>query len=153
MITMPSSVTGSAQTGFTTPGYTLTSDATDSSMKQSVVTALTGTQTGVDVHSTSRPFTLTFTRPKAFQTLGVVNPSTGLLRSNNANKYGCLVRKGVTVLSGQPSRIMPVRWTVEVPVGADANDIASVKAAISLSIGALSALSASLGDTTLNGVL
>lgn len=154
MITMPASVTGAAQTGFTTPTYTLTVDTPpDVNSKQSVVTALGGTQAGVDTHMSSKPFTLTFSRPKSFNQVSVVNPQTGLLKSSQNNTYKCLVRKGVIPLAGQPAKLATVRISVEVPAGADVADAANVKAALSLAIGALNQLSASIGDTALNGVL
>lgn len=154
MITMPASVTGAAQTGFTTPGYTLTVDTPpDANAKQSAVTALTGTQAGVDVHSVSRPFTLAVFRPKQFSVLGKPNVITGLISNVPMNTYKVITRKGVTPLSGQPSKVSSIKTYLDIPAGADTADTANLRAEISLHIGALSALSASLGDTVINGVL
>lgn len=154
MITMPASVTGAAQTGFTTPGYTLTVDTPpDVNAKQSAITALTGTQVGVDVHSVSRPFTLSVFRPKTMAVLGKPNPVTGLVASVPNNAYKVVTRKGVTPLSGQPSRTMLIRSEIDVPAGADTADSANIRAAISAHIGLLTAISAGLGDTTINGVI
>lgn len=78
-ISIPGSLTGAAQTGFTTPGYTLTVDnAPDTNAKQSAVTALTGTQAGVTVHSVSSPFLISAWKPKTLAVLGKPNPVTGL---------------------------------------------------------------------------
>lgn len=56
--TLTSPITGAAQTGFTSPTYTLTSDlAPDNNGKQVAVTALGGTQVGVTTHSVAAPFT------------------------------------------------------------------------------------------------
>lgn len=154
MIAMPASVTGAAQTGFTTPGYTLTVDTPpDVNAKQSAITALTGTQVGVDVHSVSRPFTLSVFRPKTMAVLGKPNPVTGLVASVPNNAYKVVTRKGVTPLSGQPSRTMLIRSEIDVPAGADTADSANIRAAISAHIGLLTAISAGLGDTTINGVI
>lgn len=152
-ITLPASITGGAQTGFTTPGYTTVVDTPiDVNSKQVAVTAITGTQTGVDIHSVSRPFTVAFTRPKQFQTLGKPNPVTGLIGVVPRNTYKALVRKGVLPLAGQPSQVAIGRLELEIPAGADTADPANVRAMISALIGTLNAISAGLGDTTVTGI-
>lgn len=154
MITMPASVTGSAQTGLTTPGYTLTVDTPpDVNAKQSAVTALTGTQAGVDAHSVSRPFTLTVFKPKIMAVLGKPNPTTGLIAQVPMNTYKVITRKGVTPLADQPSKPMLIRTDIEVPAGADVADPANIRAALSAHIGFLQQLSAGIGDTSINGVI
>nr|UJQ85952.1 MAG: putative coat protein [Leviviridae sp.] len=154
MITIPASVTGAAQTGFTTPGYTLTVDTPpDVNAKQSAVTALTGTQVGVDAHSVSRPFTITVFKPKVMAVLGKPNPTTGLIASVPMNTYKVILRKGVTPLAGQPSKPLIIRADIEVPAGADVEDSANIRAALSAFIGFLSSVSAGVGDTTINGVI
>lgn len=147
-------VTGAAQTGLTTPTYTLTLDtAPDSNGKQHAVTALGGTQTGVSAHSVGSPFTITFTRPKVMKTLGSVNPITGVIREVPRNNYGLLTRKGVLPAANQTPQTMIVRTVIECPAGADTYDAASVRAALSAHIGTLSQVSSGIGDTAINGVL
>lgn len=154
MITLPTSITGGAQTGFTTPGYTTVVDTpVDVNSKQVAVTAITGTQAGVDVHSVARPFTVSASRPKQFQVLGKPNPVTGVIGAVPRNTYKVLVRKGVTVLAGQPSQVAIVRTEIEVPAGSDVADAANLRAAISAAIGVLTSISAGLGDTLVNGVM
>lgn len=154
MVTIPTSLTGGAQTGFTTPGYTTIVDTPpDVNSKQNAVTAITGTQTGVDAHSVARPFTITVSRPKQFQVLGKPNPTTGLIASVPRNTYKVLVRKGVYPLAGQPSQVAVARVELEVPAGSDIADPANVRALVSATVGALSTLSAGLGDTTVSGLL
>lgn len=154
MITIPGSVTGSAQTGLTTPGYTTTVDTPPNiNSKQVAVTALTGTQTGVDAHSVSKPFTLTVQRPAQFGVLGKPNPTTGLIASIPRNTYKVLTRKGVVPLAGQPTVSALIRTELEIPAGSDTADAANLRAAISAHIGLLSSISAGLGDTVVNGVL
>nr|UJQ85550.1 MAG: hypothetical protein 2 [Leviviridae sp.] len=154
MITIPGSITGAAQTGFTTPGYTTTVDTPpDVNSKQVAVTAITGTQTGVDAHSVSRPFTCTVTRPKNYQVLGKPHPVTGLIANVPSNTTKVLTRKGVLPLSGQPSLPMIIRSELQIPAGSDTADPANLRAAISAHIGLLSSISAGLGDTVVNGVL
>lgn len=154
MITLPGSITGSAQTGFTTPGYTTTPDgAVESNVKQVAITAATGTQVGVDAHSVSRPFTVSCSRPKQFASLGKPNPATGLIADVPMNKYRAKTNKGVTPLSGQPSRVAKIDTEISIPAGSDVADAPNLRAMISAHIGTLTAISAGLGDTVVNGVL
>lgn len=153
-VTIPTSLTGAGQTGFTSPTYTTVVDTPpDSNSKQNAVTALGGTQAGVDTHSVSRPFTLTVTKPKTFGVLGKPNPTTGLIASVPRNKYKIITRKGVTPLSGQPDQVMIIRTEVEVPAGADTADAPNIRAALSAHFGLVWAQSSGLGDTTVDGVL
>lgn len=153
-ITLPASIVGAAQTGFTTPGYTTTHDmALDVNQKQVAVTAITGTQAGVDAHSVARPFTVSVVRPKSFGALGKPNPTTGLISSVPRNVYKILTRKGVRPLAGQPDVVMIIRTEIEVPAGADTADAANVRAALSAHIGTLVATSAGIGDTSVTGII
>lgn len=153
MYSPTSPVTGSAQTGLTSPTYTLTADtAPDSNGKQHAVTALGGTQTGVDASSVSRPFTLTFVKPKVLRTLGNPNPVTGIISNVPVNTYKLITRKGVLPLTGQPSRTMLVTTTIDVPAGADTADPSNIRAALSAHIGMLTQQSAGIGDTGVSGV-
>lgn len=146
-------VTGAAQTGFTSPTYTLTSDTAPTALgKQHAVTATGGTQTGVTTHSVSSPFTITFTRPKTMKTVGVPN-SNGVITNIGRNTYGFLVRKGVTPAANQSPQVMLVRVEISVPAGSDTYDAANVKAALSAAIGVLSQQSAGIGDVALSGIL
>jgi hypothetical protein len=149
-----SPVTGAAQTGLTTPTYTLTADtAPDSNGKQVAVTALGGTQTGVTTHSVASPFTATFIRPKQFKMLGQPNPVTGRLPSVPMNSYSVIVRKGVTPLANQPAKPLIIRVSMDVPAGADTYDPANIRAALSLAFGLLNQQSAGVGDTVVTGVM
>jgi hypothetical protein len=153
-ISIPDSLTGAAQTGFTTPGYTTTADnPPDNNAKQSAVTALTGTQTGVTAHSVSSPFLMSVWKPKVLQSLGKPNPTTGLIGSVPNNTYKLITLKGVTPQAGQPFKQMMVRTEIIVPAGADTADAANVRAALSAHIGLLSAQSAGIGDTAINALL
>lgn len=153
-VTLPASITGGAQTGFTTPGYTTSPDtAVDTNSKQVAITAITGTQAGVDAHSVSRPFTIAVSRPKQYAVLGKPNPTTGLINDVPMNTYKLIGRKGVTPLAGQPSRSAIVSCDIRIPAGSDIADAPNVRALLSALIGTLSSISAGLGDTTINGVL
>jgi hypothetical protein len=146
-------VTGSAQTGFTSPTYTLSVDvAPDINGKQHAVTALGGTQAGVTAHSIASPFTVTFERPKSLKILGPAS-ANGFIPNVQRNTFKLRVRKGVTPALNQPAQIMLCELTLSIPAGADTYDAANVKAALSALIGTLSQVSAGVGDTVLSGVL
>lgn len=152
-ISLTSPVTGGAQTGFTSPTYTIASDvAPDVNGKQWAVTALGGTQAGVRAHASSDPFTVTYVRPKVFKAIGKPHPTTGVLPSVPKNTHLFVIRKGAIPLSGQPASTLIVRCAVDVPAGSDTADPAQIRAAISLLVGALSQLSAGLGDTLVSGL-
>lgn len=153
-VTITSPITGTAQTGLTSPTYTLTTDiAPDNNGKQYAVTALGGTQTGVTTHSVASPFTVTVSRPRSFRALGKPNPTTGLVKDVPVNVYKALTRKGVLPLSGQPYALCIIRSEVSVPAGSDTYDAANIRAALSAHIGALSQISSGLGDTAVSGII
>lgn len=150
---LTSPVTGTAQTGLTSPTYTHVADvAPDVNGVAKAVSALGGTQTGVEVSSTSNPFTLLVTRPKVLKTLPALQ-ANGQLGKVPVNTWYVSCLKGVDVLAGQPKQKMLVRLQIDVPAGADVADPESVRAALSLFIGALSQQSAGLGDSVVTGIL
>lgn len=154
MFSPTSPISGSAQTGFTTPTYTFVDDiAPTSNGKQKAITALGGTQAGVVVHSVAAPFTITFVRPKVNKILGQPNPVTGRVTSIPRNSYSLITRKGVLPLANQPYQPMIIRTVIEVPAGSDVADAANVKAALSAHIGTLQQVSAGVGDSVLSGVI
>jgi hypothetical protein len=152
--TLTSPVTGAAQTGFTSPTYTLTTDnAPDNNGKQVAVTAVGGTQTGVTTHSVASPFTVTFVRPKVFRYLGKPNPTTGLVKDVPRNSFKLITRKGVLPLAAQPYATLQITTIIDVPAGSDTADPANIRAALSAHIGALSQQSAGAGDTCVTGII
>lgn len=153
-ITVTSPITGTAQTGFTAPTYTLTGDlAPDNNGKQNAVTALGGTQAGVTTHSIASPFTITAIRAKVFKFLGKPNPTTGLIKDVPRNATTIITRKGVTPLAGQPFATLLIKTVIEVPAGSDTADAPNVRAALSAHIGALSQQSSGIGDTAVTGIV
>jgi hypothetical protein len=153
--TLTTPVTGGAQTGFTSPTYTVAVDTPPTSAgKQYAVTALGGTQTGVDTTSSpTKPFTVTLSRPAVLKSLQPVDPVTGVLRSVPKNSYKILVRKGVLPLAGQAPQTALLTAILDIPAGSDIADPANVRAALSLFIGALNSISSSIGDTLVTGVI
>lgn len=154
-LSLTSPVTGGAQTGFTTPTYTIAADtAPTNTGKQYAVSAIGGTQVGVDSSSSpSKPFTITLSRPAVLRQLPAVDPVTGALRAVPRNSYKIIVRKGVTPLANQPAALLNATLQIDVPAGADTVDAANVRAALSLLIGSLNQISASIGDTLVSGVI
>ncbi len=153
-INVTSPITGLAQTGLTSPTYTVVSDVSPTTnAKQVAVTALGGTQTGVTISSVSSPFTLNFVRPAVLKPLPAPNPTTGVIATVPTNSYQLITRKGVTPAINQSARTMVVRTTIDVPAGSDTYDAANVRAALSAHFGYLSQLSAGIGDTSTSGVM
>lgn len=147
-------VTGAAQTGLTSPTYTVTADApTGPNAKQWAVTALGGTQTGVVPHAISNPFTIAFVRPLIYKLVALVNSATGRLRSSSKNVTKVITRKGVLPLAGQPAEIMIVETIVKTPAGADTADSMSVRACLSAHLGAVAQQCSGIGDTVVTGIL
>jgi len=148
-----SPVTGSEQTGFTSPTYTLTADSyPGASSKRWVVSDIGGTQTGVTLHTASAQFALEVEKPAQIRQIG--SPAAnGLISNVPSNKYKVVTLKSVLPASGQLPRGAVIRTEMSIPAGSETYDAANVKAAISLHIGALSQLSAGIGDTVMSGVL
>lgn len=153
-IALTSPITGAAQTGFTSPTYTLTADIAPSPTgKQHAVTALGGTQAGVTTHSVAAPFTISAFKPASLKGLGTPNVATGIIANVQNNTYKVITRKGVTVLAGQPLRTMIITTTIDVPAGADLADAPNVRAALSAHGGVIAQQSAGIGDTAVSGIL
>lgn len=150
-----SNIAGTAQTGFTTPGYNVTADTVPADMvgKQWAITGLTGTQAGVTAHSVASPFTITFTRPKNLRVLAAVDPVTGQLRGVARNTYGVMCRKGAVPLLGQAPVVALFKLNAEIPAGTDSASPSEIRAGASAIIGALSQVSSGWGDTLVSGIL
>lgn len=149
-VVLPTSITGGAQTGFTSPTYTTVAGAYPGvNGKQNYVTAIGGTQAGVRLHSVSDPFTIAAYQPVSAKTLGTA--VNGVYTSIPVNVYGFNVRKGLIPAANQAAQIGFVDVKIRVPAGSDSYDSANVRAMLSAAVGALNALSAGLGDTLVSG--
>lgn len=149
-----SPVTGAAVSGFTTPTYTIAADlAPGNNGKQYAITALGGTQTNVEVHSVSKPFTLTMFRPAQLRALPKANPVTGVIKAIPVNQYKFIVRKGAQPAVNQSSEVIEINCSIKVPAGVDTYEPEDLKAAISLAIGVLSQQSSGIADTLITGIL
>jgi len=149
-----SPITGAAVTGLTTPTYTIALDGvTFNNGKQYAVTALGGTQTGVDVNTVSKPFTIAFFRPQVLRALPAANPTTGIVRDVPVNKYSLVLRKGAQPAANQTNRTMLIKVSFEVPAGVDTYESEEVKAAMSCLGGLLSSSADGICSTLLTGVV
>lgn len=151
----PSSpVTGSAVTGLTSPTYTLTTDvAPNINGKQYAITALGGTQTNVETHTVSKPFTVAFFRPQNLRTLPGANPVTGVIKNIPVNTYKLITRKGALPAANQVPMVARITTTIEVPAGADTYEPEDLKAMISAHFGVGTAQASGIADTILSGIL
>jgi len=153
-VALTTPVTGAAQTGLTSPTYTIVADTPpDTNSKQWAVTALGGTQAGVTTHTVAAPFTTSVFRPKATQALAPVDPVTGVLKRVPYNTYKFITRKGVLPLAGQAFKNAVITTILELPAGSDTADAANIRAALSMHIGSLTQTSSGLGDTGVQGIL
>lgn len=153
-VAISSPITGGAQTGFTSPTYTLTTDQAPSLFgKQYAVTAIGGTQVNVDVHSASKPFTITVVRPNAIKALPAPNPVTGIIKAVPKNVYKVIVRKGMTPYANQQAQVGIINASIEIPAGCDTYEPEDVRAMLSAFAGAINQISAGLGDTLVTGLL
>jgi len=154
-ISLTGVITGGAQTGFTSPTYTLSLDnPPDNRSKQSAVTTIGGTQAGVVAHTVNAPFTVTFRRPSILKTLSVavLNGLTGQYSRVPFNEYIMLVRKAAQVALNQWV-INEYRLNSKVYAGTETYDAPNVRAGVSLTVGALNTNSAGLGDTITTGIV
>ncbi len=133
----PSSVAGAPISGFTSPTYTFTKSASapNSFSSSYAVTAIGGTQAGVDTGSSpSRPWTWTLQRPPTLKQLNAVDAS-GVVRNVQMNQYDITYRKGLTVLAGQAPKTAVWRLSMPIPAGADTADVPNIKGMVSAFFG------------------
>lgn len=154
MLTVPTTLNQAigAVTGFTTPTYTtVASSTTVPNGKVSTVTAKGGTQpAGVDIHSAARNFSFLSTKPANVRSLPPLN-AAGQLVNVPINVYSASTRKGMTVLSGQPSQHGYVKSQIGIPAGADLADPDNVAAMIVAHCMYLSQIAQGIVDTAKTG--
>lgn len=151
----PSSpVTGAAVTGLTSPTYTLVVDvAPNINGKQYAISALGGTQTGVDTNSVSKPFSLSFFRPNQLRTLPQANPVTGVIKNIPINQYKMITRKGAVPAVNQVASVARITTIIEVPAGTDTYEPEELRAMLSLHFGTGWAQASGIADTIITGVI
>jgi hypothetical protein len=153
-IALTSPVTGTAQTGFTAPTYTIVADsAVDSNVKRWIVTALGGTQVGVRVHSISDEFSVAFVKPKVTKSAPLFSSLSPQTAKVQFNRYWLIVRKGGIPASGLNAVPQIIRAPIDIAGGVDSYDAASIRGMLSLFGGVYTQLSSGLGDTLINGAM
>lgn len=154
MFAPTSIVIGATVSGLTTPTYTLVTDVAPSiNGKQYAVSALGGTQTGVDVNSVSKPFTLSFFRPSTLRTLPQANPLTGVIKNIPVNSYKLITRKGAAPAVNQVNLVPRITTMIEIPAGVDTYEPEEIRAMISLHFGTGWAQASGIADTVVTGVI
>jgi len=149
---LTSPVTGSAQTGFTSPTYTLTLDKFPGpNGVQYAVTALGGTQTGATAQTADKPFTVSVERPVTVK-VQTVN-ANGVTVSSGRNRHRILIRKGMPAVTGQPPLLATLELIASVPVGAESVSAAEIRAMISCMVGVATQYSAAFGDQVVSAVV
>lgn len=152
-LTLTSPVTGSAQTGFTSPGYTVVADASVPTWAKAwVVSALSGTQGGVRTHTPSDVFHVQMYKPSVFRKM--LAAVAGVLTNQPKNVTGVTVRKGVLTAVGNVVYDEAVlRIQMAIPSGAETADAPNCRAMMSLGFGIIAQQSANIGDTVVTQVL
>lgn len=154
MFSPSSPVTGAPVAGLTTPTYTIVTDVAPTvNGKQYAVTALGGTQTGVDVNSVSKPFTQSFFRPQVLRTLPQANPITGVIKNIPVNTYKMITRKGAAPAVNQSNLVPRITTMIEIPAGTDTYEPEELRAMISLHFGTGWAQASGIADTVVTGVM
>lgn len=147
-------LTGAAVTGLTTPTYTLTTDvAPNVNGKQYAVTALGGTQTGVDTNTVSKPFSISFFRPPVLRQLPQANPVTGVIKNVPMNTYKLITRKGVLPAANQSAMTARITTVIEIPAGSDTYESEDLRAMISAHFGVGWAQASGIADTVVSGII
>jgi len=148
-----SPVAGAVVPGFTAPTYTIIADtAPNINGKQYAVSALGGTQVGVDVNTVSKPFSISFFRPGVLRGLPQANPVTGVIKNVPLNTYKLITRKGVLPAVNQTPMVARITTIIEVPAGSDTYEPEDIKAMLSAHFGVGSAQASGIADTVLSGV-
>lgn len=131
-----SPLAGTPVTGLTSPTFTFTSDqpANPGRQKQWIVSGIGGTQTGTEVHSITKPFSVMVSRPEQVKTPGRPD-ALGLQRTINYNKWSIVTRVGVKINAA--GQIGIARFVTEetIPAGAETYDAATIKSALSMHSG------------------
>jgi hypothetical protein len=153
-IVFTSPITGGAQTGFTSPTYTVVADtsAPNPRTKQVAVTALGGTQASVRTSTVSDPFTVGYTPPASLKALPQPNPVTGKYPQIPFNVHTFNFRKGMNFAANQAPLVGWAEFRIGIPAGAESADAPNIRALASAIEGTLSQFVAGLGDTLVTGI-
>ncbi|DAD52440.1 coat protein [ssRNA phage SRR5466725_1] len=134
---LTSPLTGAAQTGLTSPTFTLSADTAPTiAGKQFAISALGGTQTNVLANTIATPFTISLFKPAKIKAVPANSLLAGIQPNWPKNQNKLITRKSVNCTSIAQS-ILEIRTEFNIPAGAPVQDLVSIKSAISSHIGAL----------------
>jgi len=155
MFTLTGVITGATMTGLTSPTYTLTADTPPSNFaKQSYVSALGGTQTGVTAHSLDYPFTVAVKRQSRLRTVAdaMYNSVAGRYSKVPFNTWDIVFRKGCQMANGQVLNNQ-INVTQKIYAGTETPGIAPLRALYSFAGGFLSSNASGAVDSVTTGAL
>lgn len=154
MYSVPATINQSGTvTGFTSATWG-TTQATQNipNGKLYVISAKGGTQPGaVDIHSSSRKFSILCTVPQSIQTLPALNNS-GVLPYVPVNNFTIGVQKGCTPLAGQPAALIVHKLSSAIPAGVDLADPENLAASYLLLASLCVQMAQGVIDTQKSGV-
>lgn len=105
--------------------------------KQYYASAQADLISGTTLHSVSSPFTISITPPTKLKTLSYQTSNLGFTGRVPRNNWTIVTRKGVVVLANTPPQVGIIRTTLEIPAGAETNDLKNVRAMIAAHAAAL----------------
>jgi len=147
-ITSP--ITGSAQTGFSSPSATIVRGAQKANGVDFAVTALSGMGSSTS-NTASSPFVVSVEKPVSIKTPKV--SAAGIVYSPGRNRHRIATLKGMAAIASFPSIPGIAETFIAVPAGAEEGDPNNIRAMISVHIGVLQQYSAALGDQVVSGVV
>lgn len=148
---LTSPITGSAQTGITSPTFTLTLDKfPGNNGVQYAVTSVSGAGNGT-AHTADKPFTISFERPVNYR--GTQVTPQGVTLSQARNKHVIRVRKGAVAVTGQPAVLNHAELHVNLAAGVESVSPQEIRAMLSCLFGAVAQQSAAFGDQCISNVV
>lgn len=154
MYTVPATINQSGTvTGFTTATWATTQGTQNvPNGKLYAVTGKGGTQpSAVDVHSSSRKFSILCTVPQTIQVLPALNQN-GVLPYVPVNTFTVGVQKGATPLAGQPAQTIVHKLSSAIPAGVDLADPDNLAASYLLMASLLVQMAQGVIDTHKTGI-
>lgn len=153
-LTITGTIAGTAVTGAAAPVFTPIEDSSAGPNFRRWYITTVASANSATAHSVSHPFYVELHRPSAFKPQPQFDP-TGTRVVNGPvgrNTYKLRVIKGVTPASGLFGVVL-IETLIHVPAGADVNDAANVRAALSVLGGLFIEDPAGLAETPINGLL
>lgn len=146
-------ITGIPMTGFTSPTYTTAvTTAPGLNSRSVIVTAVNGTQSGVNAHTVQRPFRLTWTVPSVVRQLSnAIASLTGFISGPPANKYTLLVQKGGKMNYVEGSGIGTCKIEFSIPAGLEQYGPEEIRGLVCIAGGALTEGADAIANNLISG--